>query len=39
VFEALLYALGDLDDRAQAAILGGNAVRFYRLDNHPQSAP
>jgi L-fuconolactonase len=38
VFEALLYALGDLDDPSQAAILGGNAVRFYHLDSPPRAA-
>jgi L-fuconolactonase len=32
VFEALTYALGDLDDWSRSAILGGNAARFYHLD-------
>jgi L-fuconolactonase len=32
VFETLMYALGDLDEQSKAAVLGGNAIRFYRLD-------
>jgi L-fuconolactonase len=32
VLEALVYALGDIDEQSKAAVLGENAIRFYRLD-------
>jgi L-fucono-1,5-lactonase len=31
VFDALLHALGDVSPRTKEKILGGNALRFYRL--------